>query len=117
MIRSFRRHLHKVVAEGETSQAGRERFGRSRRLSVDSAGNLFGQSLAIIRAQGEPALCRIGEKSAFDQDRRNCGLPQNVKTATANAAILGGRNGNDVAMNALGEPRAVPPIIVSLDSV
>src|ERR1043166_1065091 len=114
---TFRRHTDKIVSERDAAQTGGEWPNGFRRLAFDSARDLFRQFLPVASIQRETSLGRIGQETALHQDRWNGRAPQNIKTAPANPAIFGRRAGDNVAMNTLGEARAVAPIIISLDPV
>src|SRR5205807_8996861 len=113
---TFRRHPHEIAAERNAPQAGGKRSGW-RRLSLDAARDLFRQFLPVIAGLRETAFGRVGQKSALDQDRRNGGAPQDIKTATPDPTIFGGRARKHIAMDALGQTSAVASVIISLDAI
>src|ERR1051326_4840371 len=113
---TFRRHPDKIAAERNAPQTRGQRPGRCR-LSLNAARDLLSKPFPIIRTQRKTPFGWIREKPAFDQDRRNSRFAQNIKTAPPNSTVLGGSAGENVAMDALREIRAVAPIIICLDPV
>ena len=84
---------------------------------MNPARDLRGQRLPVIGGQRETAFRRIRQESAFNQNRWDRSLSQNIETAAPNSAVLGRRAGNNVPMDTLGEARAVTPVVVGLDAV
>ena len=86
--RSFRWDPHKIVAEGIILQTSSNRPTGRCRLAADPASNVFRQILPVIGCLSEPALGRVGQEPAFDQNRWNRGSTENKKSTTPDAAIF-----------------------------
>lgn len=84
----------------------------------DSAGDGFGELLAVDwRAGDAGGALRIAEKTRFDEDRRDAGVADDEKTALANVAILQATDGQEAAMNGLGETGALRAVVIGLHAV
>src|SRR2546423_6744733 len=105
-VETLRGHADKIAAERNVPQTGSEWPGRCR-LPLNSSRDLLRELLPVVGIQRQTALGRISQESAFDEDRRNRGATHDIKAAAPDPAVLGRRAGNNIAMDALGESRAI----------